>query len=142
MNTKLDHNQRNDLVAALAPLTKDIAKLERSIAPTTKKIRKLVEARDAVLESYGIDISHDELEECEGCGSHILPGDLAHYCADGPVLCFECAPTWSEVRAQLVEEKECGLDDRDEEDAQAVIDGIAVCDAHIAAGDGDKKHVW
>lgn len=86
--------------------------------------------------------SYGELEICEGCSKPLKTGDLVHKCADGPILCEECAPTFSDIRKQYDEAKTAGDFERMFDFPEDAPDHDSGLDARIAAGDGDKKHVW
>lgn len=85
----------------------------------------------------------DDLNEiCEGCDKVLRPGDLVHVCDDGPVLCEACAPTFNDIRHQYDEAKAAGHFETMFTWPEDAPDHDAGLDAQIAAGNGDKKHVW
>lgn len=71
---------------------------------------------------------------CEACSRLLFVGDLGHQCHDGPTLCEEHAPTWSQLLADYE-----GVPDADI-DPEAL--QRSTIEKRIADGDGDKKHVW
>ncbi len=80
---------------------------------------------------------------CEGCDKVLSEGTLGHRCADGPVLCEACSPTWADVLEQYKTTDPDGdfgsfVDRTPEEFAE----DLAAAQARVDAGDGDKKHVW
>jgi hypothetical protein len=144
---KFSPEWRERLGDKVAPLNVAIASLNEHIKPVTAAIAALKEQIDGILRSFGITESYDDIETCESCQAFVLEGDLAHRCLDGPTLCVECAPTWSDMEKQVLEQIEDGKADPsslDEDDGgiEALEVSLASVRAHIAAGDGDKKHVW
>lgn len=91
---------------------------------------KAIEAeREAVLAEHG---TH-EIDRCEGCSKLIFEGERFHVCRDGEYVCVDCAPTWNDLRADLM----------DEGGEWAVSDDpsgwINRAEAMIAADKGDEK---
>lgn len=82
--------------------------------------------------------NHDLMtQHCESCGAEIVEGVKCYACADGPVLCENCAPTLG----QSLEETEArisGEDDNPELTAEVatriarrLADGAAVSDKDV-----------
>lgn len=84
----------------------------------------------------------DDFEVCEVCEKKLHPGDMGHRCSDGPVLCEEHAPTFNDIRRQYDEAKAAGDFERMFPFPEDAPDHDKSLDACIAAGEGDKKHVW
>ena len=84
-------------------------------------------------------LATDDIKICESCEKSLAEGDLGHRCADGPVLCEECSPTWSDVLQQYVDAAGEPTSDRTPEE---LAEDQAAAQAQVDAGNGDKKHVW
>lgn len=85
----------------------------------------------------------ESIGDCESCNRSMFEGDLGHYCDDGPIFCEACAPTWNDMKRQHDEAFQGGffleLFDNETERAAAARREV---ERRIAAGDGEKKHVW
>lgn len=138
---KLTEDQREILDGELADLSKIVDLLWSQIRPTMDAIRLLEASRDGILEKHGVHCSFDDLEKCEGCGAYILEGDKAFRYDDGPSLCETHAPTWSDLKKSLEGDLSITAAD-DTEERERIQESLKAIDTHIAAGDGDKKHVW
>lgn len=122
---------------ALQERLKELDKAGAAILKARKPFDVALASIDAVRESVIADAGVELLDEtCEGCERHFFVGDLGHRCADGPVLCEACAPTWKDLKGQIEE----GYVDPDEL-CHGALDRETI-EARIAAGDGDKKHVY
>jgi hypothetical protein len=129
---------------ARAKLAADIKVLDERRAPFLKQMEPI---RSALAE---IDAEQAELEEAAGvevvdtceCGRILVTGDLVHHCSDGPVLCESCSPTFNNIRRQYDDMKKRGTFADAFEDGESAADADEAVDSQIAAGNGDKKHVW
>jgi hypothetical protein len=81
------------------------------------------------------------IETCEACDKKLKEGDLGHRCADGPVLCEECSPTWADVLTQY-NESDGDFGSFVDKTPEEMAEDRAAAQARVDAGDGDKKHVW
>lgn len=87
-------------------------------------------------------MSDDDYEICETCDKKLRAGDMGHRCADGPVLCEECSPTFADIMEQYEEAKAAGTLDALFPFPEDAPDHYEACKARIAAGDGDKKNAY
>lgn len=113
------------LRSILDGLAKAESVLDAAMKPFRDAARALDDVKERVLDALGAE----EVGQCEGCRAILLTGDKGHRCADGPILCAECAPTWADVHLQWAR-GECG--EVDGEDAHG--DFLAAYEAHLAAG--------
>lgn len=84
----------------------------------------------------------DDAEICETCDRKLKEGDLIHRCADGPILCEECAPTWADILTQYKDETDGDFGAFVDRTPEEMAEDRAAAQARVDAGDGDKKHVW
>lgn len=134
LTAPLSDDAREALKEKLAAIHKARRPLLVARQPLDDALRALDELHDAAVEEAGVELIE---EACEGCDILLVVGDLGHRCADGPVLCEAHAPTWRDLLNQY-QQKDAAKDWDDPE----VADGLAAAQAHVDAGDGDKKHVW
>lgn len=83
-----------------------------------------------------------DYEICEFCDKKLREGDLGHRCDDGPVLCEAHAPTFNDIRRQYDEAKRDGRFETMFTWPEDAADHDRSLDDRIAAGDGEKKHIW
>lgn len=120
------HEQLKALDAAAEPILK-------AREPYNVALAAIDSVRDSLIGAAGVE----PLEYCEGCSRLLIAGDLGHRCADGPVLCEACSPTFADLLKQYSEEGAA----EDAEDPEGFALGLAAAQAAVDAGDGDKKHV-
>lgn len=121
---------------ALQERLKELDAAGSAILDARKPFDDALRAVDQVREGLYADAGLEPLDEiCETCERHLFVGDLGHRCADGPVLCEECSPTWNELKTDW-------NDGKDADDLCHSSLDLETIEANIARGYGDKKHVW
>lgn len=130
--TDFTDDQREALKERLASLDKARRPLLKAREPLDEAIHAIDEMADEAEADAGVEI----VGNCEGCQRMLIVGDLAHQCADGPLFCETCAPTWNDLAAQYTDSDHLIVDDSE---GKTVVTHVS---ERIAAGEGDKKHVW
>lgn len=116
-----------DVEAEAKPHREEFAAKDKPFREREKAIAAEREATLELHETY-------EVGQCEGCSKLIFDGERYSNCSDGPILCLECSPTWTELAAFMRSYTHDHPDDEQER-----IEGIAHAEAMIAAGKGDEK---
>ena len=124
--TKLSNEQREALDEELKTLGAAEEKITAARKPYDEALAQIWNARDLVLQRYGVN---EPLGECITCDTLLFEGDLGHECADGEKMCAEHAPTWGDFKRQVE-------DSHDEEDEGGIsnTDKLSSVNAHLAAG--------
>jgi hypothetical protein len=113
-------------------------------APAAVAAVPAVAAQAALVEPEAAE-ADDEREEvaiCESCECKLYEGDMAFAYSDGPTFCEAHAPTWNDLKAMQDHDIADGtfLDAFDDaEHARWARESVT---GHVAAGQGDVKHVW
>lgn len=148
---KLDPARRTVLESQLAAIGDAEKALDALMEPLRQQMQPYLAAlsqlqgvRDTLLEAAGVELAD---ETCEGCGCVLFTGDLVHRCADGPILCQACAPTFRDVLhqwQQKLAEDDAQTDPAfklDADDRREAEDIVTRMMAVLAIGEGDKKAV-
>jgi hypothetical protein len=131
-------DKRAELQLQLTAIDRVIEGIEKQKEPFDRSIAQLLTLKEEIVANAAGAEIHGTCE----CGRILFYGEKAHTCEDGPLLCEDCAPTWNDLRQQYDADKELGgfVESFDTPEDAARADRTV--DAHIAAGNGDKKHVW
>lgn len=132
--TEISDDKRSELQRRIQALDESIEEIEKLRAPYDKAIQALATIREEIIDA---DAGKEIADTCEGCSKLLFVGELGHRCEDGPTLCEACAPTWSDMKQQYTDDAL-----KPEDRHETYDEDLAAIDAHIAAGDGDKKHAW
>lgn len=130
--------RRERLKERLQELDKAQAEIDKARAPFDAAMNAVQGVREVLLEEHEAEIAGT----CDVCGTPLFVGELGHRREDGPDLCLEHAPTWNDMRRQYDEAKAGGFFEKRSDSPEAARQADEAVDARIAAGDGDKKHVW
>lgn len=128
----MDDKTREAITDQLKSLDEAGEAVAELMAPYRKAADGIEAARVLLLDSHNVEIA----DTCEGCSKILFVGEMGHVCGDGPTLCEDCSPTWADCLTQM---SEPSTDPDDEAERQ---ESIRAVQAQIAAGNGDKKHVW
>lgn len=128
---------RDELKAIFDALDRATDTISEFLRPLRKAEGEILEARELLLERYGVN---GIVGKCEACGRILFEGERGHSYADdsGIILCEEHAPTRAEIASEM--------ESIDEEDLQERMDSSKtkpeIIADYLAAGDADEKMVW
>lgn len=117
--------QADNIRAAMKPF-------EDRVKPFQEALYAIEAVKEGLVEDAGVEV----VGNCESCELILFAGDLGHRCADGPILCAACSPTWKDLLDQYTAEGAAGS----AEDPEAFALGLAR--ARVGAGNADKPFVW
>lgn len=117
-----------------------LAAAEQSIYDAMKPYRAALTALEATRDMLLAGIDADIAGKCESCSKLLFTGEPGHRCADDPILCEACAPTWGDISNQA---QEIYLSRTTDSDQIELADrNLEAVQAHVAAGGSlDDKNV-
>jgi len=84
-------------------------------------------------------VSNEPLDYCECCGRALHEGDMVFSYDDGPTMCWQHAPTWSELKSHQDELIAGGLFESAFGGARAAKKAREEVLSRIANGEGDMR---
>lgn len=109
-----------------------LAAAEQSIYDAMKPYRAALTALEATRDMLLAGIDADITGKCESCSKLLFTGEPGHRCADDPILCETCSPTWADMQRQAQEI--FTSPDADSDQVELATRNLEAVQAHLEAG--------